>query len=354
MSQQAENKEALAVTVAYDAKLNYARLSGLERCAVLMLALGADFGAPIWKNLDDDEVARLSLSMTKLGNVRAELVQHIFNEFISRMTISGALHGNYETTEQLLSQYLPAERLAQIMEEIRGPAGRNMWEKLSNVSVPVLSNYLKNEYPQTVAVILSRIATDHAAKVLGVLPEDFSLQVVQRMLAMQPVQRDIINKIEDTLRSEFISNLSASRQRNSHELMAEIFNHFDRQTESRFLSKLEEVDRESSEQIRTLMFTFDDLLKLDSNSTQVLLRHVEKNILTLALKGASEKIRDFFISNMSERAGKMLRDDLDNMGPVRLRDVDEAQSSMINTAKTLADRGEITVAKGGAEDQLVY
>jgi flagellar motor switch protein FliG len=347
------NETALA-TASVDIRNEYAKLTGVERSAVFMLALGAQHGQPIWEQLDDDEVARLSLAMTRLGNIRSELVQHIFNQFISHMGISGALRGGYETTENLLSQYLPPDRLQLIMEEIRGPAGRNMWEKLSNVSVPVLTNYLKNEYPQTVAVILSRISSDHAAKVLSALPEDLSLQVVQRMLAMQPVQREIINKIEETLRSEFISNLSSSRQRNSHELMAEIFNQFDRQTEARFMSKLEEVDREASEQIRTLMFTFDDLLKLDSSGTQALLRHVEKATLTLALKGASEKVRDFFISNMSERAGKMLRDDIEGMGPVRLKEVDEAQSSMINTAKTLAERGEITISKGGSDDQLVY
>ncbi len=338
----------------YDAEREYEKLTGMERSAIFMLALGRDFGKPIWKKLDDTEVAELSQTMARLGNIRPELIEYIFSSFVSQMSISGSIHGNYETTERLLAEYLPKDRLELIMEEIRGPAGRNMWEKLSNVSIPVLTNYLKNEYPQTVAVILSRIATNHAAGVLSNLPDEMAMEVVQRMLAMEPVQREIIGKIEDTLRSEFISNLAGSRQRNSHELMAEIFNNFDRQTEGRFLGKLDEVDREASEQIKMLMFTFDDLAKLDNVSIQAVLRLVEKPVLTLALKGTSEKIREFFISNMSERAGKMLRDELEVMGPVRLKEVDEAQNEMIAVAKNLADRGEIVISKGGGDDELVY
>ena len=241
-----ESNGLYSVTSEYDA------LTGVEKSAIFMLALGRDYGQPIWKKLDDGEVAELSQTMARLGNIRPELIEFIFSNFVSQMSISGSLHGNYETTERLLSEYLPDDRLSLIMEEIRGPAGRNMWEKLSNVSIPVLTNYLKNEYPQTVAVILSRIATNHAAGVLGKLPDDMALEVVQRMLAMEPVQREILGKIEDTLRSEFISNLARSRQRNSHELMAEIFNNFDRQTESRFLGKLDEADRDASEQIKVL------------------------------------------------------------------------------------------------------
>jgi len=338
----------------YDAEAGFRALTGAQRVAVLMLSLGAEHGKPIWESLDDDEIAELSLAMAQLGNIQPELIGVVLNGFISQMSISGAVLGNFENTERLLAQYMPSDRLNLIMEEIRGPAGRNMWEKLSNVSIPILTNYLKNEYPQTVAVILSRIAPDHAAGVLSALPDDFSMEVVQRILAMEPVQREIISKIEDTLRLEFISNLSSSRQGNQHELMANIFNNFDRQTESRFLGKLEELDREATETIRSLMFTFDDLLKLDNVAAQTLLRHVEKPVLVLALKGASEKIREFFISNMSSRAGEMLREDIETMGPVRLKEVDEAQNSMINTAKGLADSGEIVIATGGKDDELVY
>ena len=199
--------------------------------------------------------------------------------------------GNYDATERLLQQFLPPERVGGIMDEIRGPAGRNMWEKLSNVQEEVLANYLKNEYPQTIAVVLSKIRPEHAARVLAILPEELALDVVNRMLRMEAVQKDVLERVEQTLRTEFMSNLSQTRRRDAHEVMAEIFNNFDRQTETRFMTALEEDNREAAERIKTLMFTFDDLIKLDAGSAQTLMRHIDKDKLAVALKGASEAVR---------------------------------------------------------------
>jgi flagellar motor switch protein FliG len=329
-------------------------LSGRERAAVLMLALGEQFGAKIWGLLDDDELRQITIVMSTIGAVEAELVENLLLEFVTRMSASGALMGNFEATERLLQQYLPPERVGGIMEEIRGPAGRNMWEKLSNVQEEVLANYLKNEYPQTVAVVLSKIGPEHAARVLAILPEDLALDVVNRMLRMEAVQKEVLERVELTLRTEFMSNLSQTRRRDAHEVMAEIFNNFDRQTETRFLTALEEDNRESAERIKTLMFTFDDLVKLDPASAQTLMRHVQKDKLAVALKGAEEPVRQFFMSNMSSRAAKMLQDDMSAMGPVRLRDVDEAQMLLVNLAKDLAGKGEIVISKSRSDEELVY
>src|ERR1700678_202703 len=293
-------------------------LSGPKRAAVLMLALGEQYGGKVWSLLDDDEVRELSMVMSTLGTVEADVVEDLLLEFVSRMSASGALMGTFDGTERLLAQYLPAERVSGIMDEIRGPAGRNMWEKLSNVQEEVLANYLKNEYPQTVAVVLSKIGPDHAARVLAILPEDLALDVVNRMLRMEAVQKEVIERVEQALRTEFMSILSQTRRRDAHEVMAEIFNNFDRQTETRFLTALEEDNRESAERIKTLMFTFDDLIKLDPASAQTLMRHIEKDKLAVALKGAAEPVRQFFLSNMSTRAAKMLVDDMAAMGPGRL------------------------------------
>jgi flagellar motor switch protein FliG len=329
-------------------------LTGPERAAVLMLALGEQYGAKIWNMLDDDELRALSVVMSTLGTVEAESVESLMLEFVSRMSASGALMGNYEATERLLQQYLPPERVNNIMEEIRGPAGRNMWEKLSNVQEEVLANYLKNEYPQTVAVVLSRLRPEHAARVLAILPEEFALDVVNRMLRMEAVQKEVIERVEQTLRTEFMSNIAQTRRRDAHEVMAEIFNNFDRQTETRFLTALEEDNRESAERIKTLMFTFDDLTKLDTASAQTLMRHIDKDKLAIALKGANETVRQFFLSNMSTRAAKMLLDDMQAMGPVRLRDVDEAQGLLVNLAKDLAAKGEIMITKNRGDEELIY
>ncbi|HAD26345.1 MAG TPA: flagellar motor switch protein FliG, partial [Alphaproteobacteria bacterium] len=153
---------------------------------------------------------------------------------------------------------------------------------------------------------------------------------------------------------EFMNNLARTNRRDAHEVMADIFNNFDRQTEGRFLSALEERNRESAERIRALMFTFEDLGKLDPGSVQTLLRNFDKDKLGLALKGASDGLRDMFFSNMSERAGKILREDMEAMGPVRLSEVDEAQMSMVMLAKDLAASGDIMIADGNSDDELIY
>jgi flagellar motor switch protein FliG len=190
--------------------------------------------------------------------------------------------------------------------------------------------------------------------VLAILPGEFSLDVVNRMLRMEAVQKEVIERVEQTLRTEFMSSLSQTRRRDAHEQMAEIFNAFDRQTETRFMTALEEDNRESAERIKSLMFTFDDLVKLDAGSAQTLMRNVDKDKLAIALKGATEPVRQFFLSNMSSRAAKMLTDDMGALGPVRLRDVDEAQSQLVNLAKDLAAKGEIMISKNRGDEELVY
>lgn len=345
---------ALAGALAQRTMVNGKRLTGPERAAILMLTLGEQHGARIWRLLDDDEIRQLSLAMSTLGTIEADTVESMLIEFVGQLSVAGGIMGNYDSTERLLASLLPKDRVNLIMEEIRGPAGRNMWEKLSNVQEQVLANYLKNEYPQTVAVVLSKIRPEHAGRVLGIMPEEFALEVINRMLAMEAVQKDVLERLEQTLRTEFMSNLSQTQRRDAHEMMAEIFNSFDRQTETRFITALEEGNRDSAEKIKAMMFTFDDLVKLDAGAAQTLLRQVEKDKLAIALKGASEAVRTFFLGNMSSRAAKMLQDDMAAGGPVRLRDVDEAQSMMVSLAKDLAAKGEITITKNRADDELVY
>jgi len=329
-------------------------ISGAEKAAIFMLSLTDDHAAGIWDLFDEDEIREISVTMSTLGSVSSKLVEKLLVEFAGKLSGSGAIVGSYEATQRLLNRFLSGDRVNQVMDEIRGPAGRTMWEKLGNVNEQVLANYLKNEYPQTVAVVLSKIKSDHAARVLGCLPEDFALEVINRMLRMEAVQKDILEKVEQTLRAEFMSNLSRTNRRDSHEMMAEIFNNFDRQTEGRFMASLEERNREAAEKIKALMFTFEDLNQLDPGSIQTLLRAFDKDKLGLALKGASDGLRDLFFSNMSERAGKLLKEDMEVMGPVRLRDVDEAQMLMVNIAKDLAARGEIMLADSKGDDELVY
>lgn len=333
---------------------DYRSLNGTEKAAILLLSLGEEHVSRVFEFMDEDEIRELSSTMAQLGTVSSNLVERLFSEFGERLSSTGALIGTFESTERLLTKVLGEDRVQAILEEIRGPAGRTMWDKLANVNEVVLANYLKNEYPQTVAVVLSKIKPDHASRVLASLPENFAMEVIMRMLRMEAVQKEVIDDVERTLRNEFMSNLARSQGRDAHEMMAEIFNNLDRSTEDRFLQMLEDRNRDAAERIRQLMFTFEDLAKIDSAGIQTLLRGVDKDKLSIALKGASETVRELFFGNMSERAAKILREDMEAMGPVRLRDVEEAQVEMVTIAKDLATKGEITIAEGDGEDQLVY
>ncbi|MCZ8122410.1 MAG: flagellar motor switch protein FliG [Magnetospirillum sp.] len=334
---------------------DYRSLTGQEKAAIILLSLGEEVAAKLFALMGDEEIKELSQTMAGLGTVNSSIIERLIVEFADQLSATGSLMGTFDSTERLLSKVLDKNRMAEIMDDIRGPAGRTMWDKLGNVNEGVLGNYLKNEYPQTVSVILSKIRSDHAARVLSTLPEAFAMEVVMRMLRMETVQKDVLDDIERVLRNEFMSNLAKTNRKDTHEMMAEIFNSLDRQTEARFTVALEERNRDSAEKIKALMFKFEDLSKLDPSGVQTLLRAIDKSKLAVALKGAKEELRDLFLSNMSERAGKMLKEEIEALGPVRGKDVAEAQTAMVNTAKELAAKDEIVISKGaGGEDDLIY
>ncbi len=335
-------------------KEDYRSLTGPQKAAIMMLSLGDEQAGKLFTMMEDDEIKELSQIMANLGTIGANLVERLFVDFADAISNTGSLVGSHATTERLLLKGLDKERVAMIMEEIRGPAGRTMWDKLGNVNEQVLANYLKNEYPQTVAVVLSKIKEDHTSRVLSLLPEGFAMEVIMRMLHMEAVQKDILEGVEKTLRAEFMSNLAKTSRVDSHEMMAEIFNALDRNTEARFMTALEERNRESAEKIKALMFTFEDLIRLDAAGAQVVLRQVEKEKLAMALKGGSEGVKELFFANMSGRAAKMLKEDMDALGPVRLKDVEEAQAEVVRLTKELSSSGQITISEGGEEGEMVY
>ncbi|NCO02775.1 MAG: flagellar motor switch protein FliG [Alphaproteobacteria bacterium] len=334
---------------------DYRTLTGPEKAAIFMLALGEEYTAKIFQHMDDEEILEISQTMATLGRINATVVERLFVDFAEQMSSANALIGSQESTERLLARAgMSAEKIEHIMEEIRGPAGRTMWEKLTNVNEDILANFLQKEYPQTVAVVMSKISTEHAAKVLSLLPDNFALEVIHRMLRMEAVQRDVLDDVEKTLRTEFMSNLARTARQDSHEVMADIFNKFDRTAEANFMDLLEKSVPESAEKIRSLMFTFEDLQKLDPASIQTVIRACDKDKMPTALKGATETLRDLFFSNMSERAAKIMKEDMAAMGPVRLKDVEDSQQYIVGIAKDLEARGEITISTGAEEDELIY
>jgi len=330
------------------------RETGARNAAILMLAIGEEKASAIFSNMDDFEIRDISREMASLGSVSGDEMEGVLNKFADAIGQGGAgISGGWGTTERYLMSFMSEDRVKDLMEEMRGPAGRTMWEKLANVSEDILANYLRNEYPQTVAVIVSRIRPSHAAKVLGALPEEMALEVIERILLMDNVSREVIESVEDSLRNEFMRNLAARQKRDSHEMMAEIFNNFDRANEQKFMEMLDDRSAPDAERIRALMFTFEDIMKTDDKGIQVILREVEKDRLAMALKGANNDLQERFLANMSERASKIMREDMDNMGPIRVKDVDEAQNEIVVIAKRLADDGQIMIMEEGGDDEFI-
>lgn len=329
------------------------QLSGPERAAVVMLALGEEASKPIWASLDEDEIREVTRAISKLGSVAPDVVEGLLQEFMTSLSGTSAVAGSAASAHRFLKNVVPADMANAILEDLKGPAGKTMWEKLANVNERLLAGYLRNEHPQTVAVVLSRVRADHAAKVLAALPALFAEEVIGRMLTLGPIKKEVIDQIEQALRTEFMAGLSRGEDRDPYAAIAEIFNKFDRPTERRFMEALAMKNPGAADRIRALMFVFEDLVCLDPADTQTLLRFIDKSDLALALKGAEPEVSRHFYINMSERAANILRDDIELLGGVRQKDVADAQTRIVETAQRLADEGEIVLAKS-KDEELVY
>jgi flagellar motor switch protein FliG len=334
--------------------LTFSELSGLQKTAIFLMAMGENITKSIFEKMSDEEIRDISLAMASLGTVDAHIVEQVLEEYTKKMTSASTVIGSFEITEKFLNQVLPEKRRREIIGEMKGPAGKTTWDKLQNVNEEILANYLKNEYPQTVAVILARLSPQYSAKVMAYLPESFVMDVVMRLLHLEKVQKEVLDEIEQAIKTDFMSTLTKNEAIDSTEKVADIFNCLDRHTENRLMTGLFERNREVAENIRAKMFTFEDLIHLNGENLQKILRSIERQKIAYALKGASETLKSVFLENMSQNAGLMLLEDIDTLGAVRLRDVDAAQSSIIETAKKMAENGEIELDdQDNANDEMI-
>jgi flagellar motor switch protein FliG len=329
------------------------KISGLDKVAIIFMAVERDVAIKLFGLLDDDEIREISKAMVSLGSVESETVEKVMEEFNVLMTESTSVEGNLANTRNLLGQILGQEATDEVLNDIYGPTGKDIWDKLNNVNEETLSSFLVNEYPQTIALILSKMKSSKVAKILSILPEDLSFDIVQRMLTIEPVKKEVLNDIENTLKNEFMANLFLTKKVDTYEIMSEIFNNFDRQTEQKFFEKLEAIDKESAEKIKSLMFTFYDLLKLSPQAIQMVIKGCDNDMLVIALKGSSEEMRNFFFGNMSERASKILKEEMEAKGPIRLKEVDEAQMKIVKITKDLAEKRQITIPEGDEDEQMI-
>ena len=330
-----------------------AKLNGAQKVAIVLLSLSDEDATKIFSLMSEDEIAEVSHAMSYLGSVSPEVVHSVIYQLNNDITGDSMFLGNLHNTERLLEKVLDKERVSALMDEIKGPQGRNTWEKLANVNEELLALYFRNEHPQTAALVLSKISPDHAAKVLSNLPDSFAFEIISRILSLSNVKKEVLERVEKILRVEFISSVGKTQKNNSFEMLAEIFNNLDRSNETKFMNMLENNIPDAAAKIKEMMFTFEDLVKIDSKGIQRLLRDVEKSRLTLALKGASEDLKKILFASMSQRAAKIIQEDLMSLGSVRVRDVDSARSDVVMVAKALIENGEIDVSLNSDEEELV-
>ncbi len=329
------------------------KLTGSQKVAIVLLSLSDENATRIFSLMSEDEITDISHAMSHLGAVSPEVIDSVMEQLAGGLTGDSMFLGNLHSTERLLEKILDKDRVSALMDEIRGPQGRNTWEKLANVNEELLALYFRNEHPQTAALVLSKISPDHAAKVLSNLPDGFAFEIISRILSIGSVKKEVLDRVERILRAEFISSVGKTQKYDSFEMLAEIFNNLDRNSESKFMTMLEANLPEAAAKIKDMMFTFDDLIKIDSKGIQRLLRDVEKSRLTLALKGAPDEVKNVLFASMSQRAAKIIEEDLMALGSVRVKDVDTARGDVVAVAKKLIEAGEIDVALNSNDDEFV-
>ncbi len=336
--------------------IEYEHLRGFEKAAILINYLGKDALRVLFKSLDDGDVRKLLNVMQKYRVVPVHVTKKVLEEYYELVSeTEDYIFSEKSATKDTIVEALGEERARGILGgvNLNMGGGRNL-ESLEMVDAKSLSTFLVNEHPQTVAVILAHLEPEKKGEVLKRLPDALQAEVVLRMANLDHVAPELIAEIDAVLKRELASMSTVEQAAlGGVQPVAEMLNVMDKNTETSIMSRLEEKDPLLAEEIRKLMFVFDDIVKIDDRGIQTLLKEVDNGKLLLALKTANEEIRNKIFKNISARAAEMLRDDLSNLGPSRLSDVEQAQQEIVNAARRLEAEGKILIARGGSEDALV-
>ncbi|MDH4322010.1 MAG: flagellar motor switch protein FliG [Desulfobulbaceae bacterium] len=329
-------------------------LTGPEKAAIFMLTLGEDFSSQVFKRLEEEEIKIVGRQMAKIDHVDKDDVAALLAEF---KTDAGSedlyLSGN-DLLEQALKRALNADKATTILEEIRSDWKLTLFQKARKLEPKVLTNFLRNEHPQTIALVMAVLDPSQAAAVLAELKEDVQVEVVMRMAELDKVSPEILVDVDRVLQDELLSVEGMEGQRlGGVEAVAEILNNADRALEAMVLEGVEEQRENLADEIRRLMFVFEDLLNVDDRGIMAILKEVSTDDLKLAMRTASEGLKEKVFKNMSSRAVEMLQEDMEIMGPVRVKDVEGAQQSILKIAKRLEQEGKIQLMQGGGEDEYV-
>ena len=330
-------------------------LTGPEKAAIMLVAVGDELASKVLAELDENEIQKLSTYMNTMGAVSNEVVDNVIEEFVDLLESGkgGYVSGGREYLKKMLEKSLDPTKVAEIMDKITTPMEEEMGgglEAIRHLDPKTIASFLSNEHPQTCAIILAHLDPGHAAATLKELPERFQPEVAFRLATLERIPPGVIKELDQALAHEFRSTgAMEGSQIGGVEAVAEIINSLDRATETNVLAEIESINPELAENIRQLMFVFEDLVKIDDRGMQTILKEVNSNELILALKTCSEQLREKIFANMSERAALMMKEDLEAMGPVKLSEVEKAQQGILRTVKRLEEEGKVVIAGGGEE-----
>ena len=327
------------------------QLSGLEKSAILLLAMGDKFTSEAFKRMERAEITQISKIIMEMDAVPKETIEMVLREFHYAL-VSGQdiLTGGEDAVKRLLMKNLDGDTAKYIIDELNLDVGTVPFRELGNVSPRILSQILRNEHPQTLALILGHMPADQAAQLLTNLPAGVRTEVLMRLANLEAVPEDMIEEVDKVLQSQLIAmGGKEGKKVGGVPAVAEILNAVDRATEEEVLSEIEEESSQMAEEIRNLMFVFEDVGGLDDRAVRELLKDISNDDLTLALKGASDELKEHFFKNMSERAATMIREDLEIMGPTKLSDVEAAQQNIVRTVRKLEGEGRIAISRGGGD-----
>ena len=333
---------------------DYENLNGLERSAILLNVLGNRVTAEVFKHMRDNDVKRLVTAMGQVNKVPIPVVKQVLDDFYAEISEEEQLIFGHAAGKDFILETLGEERAKTVLGQLAVIEGSRSLEALELVDPRTLANFLVNEHPQTTAVVLAHLSPDKKCDVLKKLPEPVQTEVVLRIANLDFISPSLLSQVDEILKQELATLGSIDTQQlGGVSPIAEMLNVMDKNTEQGIMSRVEERDPQLAEEIRRLMFVFEDIIYIDDRGMQTLLKEVPNDKLTIAMKTAPDEIKEKIFKNISKRAADLLREDLAAMPPVRLSDVETAQQEIVNVAKRLENEGKLIISRGGGEDALV-
>jgi flagellar motor switch protein FliG len=330
-------------------------LSGKEKAAILLITLGPENSAKIFKHLTEEDIEELTLEIANMRKVTPELKTKVMEDFyqicVAQEYIS---EGGIDYAKEILEKALGSQRALDIINRLTSYLQVRPFDFVRKADPSQILNFIQNEHPQTISLILAYLTPQQAAAILSALPQDKQAEVAKRIAIMDRTSPEIIKEVERVLEKKISSMVTHDyTSAGGIQSIVDILNSVDRGTEKNIMETLEVEDTELAEEIKKRMFVFEDIITLDSRSIQRFLREVENNVLATALKGANDEVANVIFNNMSKRLSEMIKEDMEFMGPVRLRDVEEAQQKIVNVIRKLEDAGEIVISRGGGDEIIV-